>query len=161
MKGMNLTTLTSRPDVLWQAVALRNADADGLFVYAVKSTGVYCRPSCPSRRPRRDRVEFYPAPAMAEAGGFRACRRCHPDQAIAGPPPLARVRRACEAVAARPDAAWTSATLAKAGGTTTVQLQSTMWRTDYDLEATPTALDLFTVGGTAGQGLGGTGVLGH
>ena len=123
MKGMNDMTSISRPDVLWQAVARRNHDADGLFVYAVKSTGVYCRPSCPSRRPRRDRVEFYPAPAMAEAGGFRACRRCHPDRAIAGPPPLARVRRACEAVAARPDARWTSAALARAGGTTTVQLQ--------------------------------------
>ena len=50
----------------------RDRAADGLFVYAVTSTGVYCRPSCPSRRPRRDRVEFFPASAMAEARGYRA-----------------------------------------------------------------------------------------
>lgn len=62
----------------WRAVEQRDARADGSFVYAVTSTGVYCRPSCPSRRPRRERVRFFRLPASAEAAGFRACRRCDP-----------------------------------------------------------------------------------
>jgi AraC family transcriptional regulator of adaptative response/methylated-DNA-[protein]-cysteine methyltransferase len=62
----------------WQQVLARDASADGQFVYAVKSTGIYCRPSCPSRRPERKNVSFFPAPALAEAAGFRACLRCEP-----------------------------------------------------------------------------------
>jgi len=109
---------------LWHAVLTRDRAADGLFVYAVSSTGVYCRPSCPSRRPRRERVEFFPAPAMAAARGYRPCRRCHPDRrASDSASPADRVRRACESVAGRPDARWTSAALAKAGGTSVVQIQ--------------------------------------
>jgi len=111
-------------NALWNAVVARDRAADGLFVYAVTSTGVYCRPTCPSRRPHRDRVEFFPASAMAEARGYRPCRRCHPDaQPAAGSSPADRVRHACEAVARRPDARWTSAALARAGGTSVVQLQ--------------------------------------
>jgi AraC family transcriptional regulator of adaptative response/methylated-DNA-[protein]-cysteine methyltransferase len=64
--------------VRWAAVAARDASADGRFVYGVTSTGVYCRPSCPSRRPRPDRVRYYASPDAAEAAGFRACRRCQP-----------------------------------------------------------------------------------
>jgi AraC family transcriptional regulator, regulatory protein of adaptative response / methylated-DNA-[protein]-cysteine methyltransferase len=108
---------------LWNAVITRDAGADGLFVYAVSSTKIYCRPSCPSRRPRRERVEFFPAPGMARARGYRACRRCHPDEPTTGAPAVERVRRVCEAVARWPDIAWTSAALARAGGTSTVQLQ--------------------------------------
>jgi AraC family transcriptional regulator of adaptative response/methylated-DNA-[protein]-cysteine methyltransferase len=115
--------MTTSPDGLWKAVAERDVHADGLFVYAVKSTGIYCRPSCASRKPRRDRVDFFPAPAMAEAGGYRPCRRCKPNVERGGPPALERVRRACEAVASRPDLPWTSQRLARAGGTSTVQLQ--------------------------------------
>jgi AraC family transcriptional regulator of adaptative response/methylated-DNA-[protein]-cysteine methyltransferase len=62
----------------WQQVLARDASADGQFVYAVKSTGIYCRPSCPSRRPERKNVSFYPTAALAEAAGFRACLRCEP-----------------------------------------------------------------------------------
>ncbi|HLH06175.1 MAG TPA: bifunctional DNA-binding transcriptional regulator/O6-methylguanine-DNA methyltransferase Ada [Terriglobales bacterium] len=62
----------------WQSVLARDARFDGTFVYAVRSTGVYCRPSCPSRRPKRDRVEFFTDPNEAERAGFRACRRCCP-----------------------------------------------------------------------------------
>jgi AraC family transcriptional regulator of adaptative response/methylated-DNA-[protein]-cysteine methyltransferase len=69
------------PRTAWKAVESRDSRADGRFVYAVRSTGIYCRPSCPSRRPRRDRVQFFAAPADAEVGGFRACRRCHPKRA--------------------------------------------------------------------------------
>lgn len=62
----------------WHDVTTRNRAADGTFVYAVKTTGVYCRPSCPSRQAKRANVAFYTAPAEAEAAGFRPCRRCHP-----------------------------------------------------------------------------------
>ncbi|HEU4564519.1 MAG TPA: bifunctional DNA-binding transcriptional regulator/O6-methylguanine-DNA methyltransferase Ada [Gemmatimonadaceae bacterium] len=63
---------------MWRAVEARDGAWDGRFVYAVTSTGVYCRPSCPSRRPRRRNVRFFEAPAAAEREGFRACRRCRP-----------------------------------------------------------------------------------
>jgi len=65
-------------DRRWQAVLARDASRDGVFVFAVTSTGVYCRPSCPSRRPRRDRVRFFSRPDEAERAGFRACLRCRP-----------------------------------------------------------------------------------
>jgi len=68
------------PRAAWRAVEARDARSDGRFVYAVRSTGIYCRPSCPSRRPKRDRVEFFSAPRDAEQRGFRACRRCRPEQ---------------------------------------------------------------------------------
>lgn len=79
----------------WQAVVDRDPRLLGLFVYAVRSTGIYCRVGCPSRRPRRDRVEFFPAPALAERAGYRACRRCRPKEAAARHPHLALVERAC------------------------------------------------------------------
>jgi AraC family transcriptional regulator of adaptative response/methylated-DNA-[protein]-cysteine methyltransferase len=110
-------------DHLWHCVATRDVHADGLFVYAVSSTRIYCRPSCPSRKPRRDRVQFFPDPAMAEAGGYRACRRCRPNVERGAAPGVERVRRACRAVAERPDDRWTVARLARAGGGSVAQLQ--------------------------------------
>lgn len=62
----------------WSLVLARDAKADGRFVYAVKSTGVFCRPSCPSRRPRLENVEFFESPMQAQRAGYRACRRCSP-----------------------------------------------------------------------------------
>lgn len=62
----------------WSAVLARDAAQDGEFVFAVSSTGVYCRPSCPARRPRRENVRFFLAPAQAEQAGYRACLRCRP-----------------------------------------------------------------------------------
>jgi AraC family transcriptional regulator, regulatory protein of adaptative response / methylated-DNA-[protein]-cysteine methyltransferase len=62
----------------WQAVMDRDASRDGMFVFAVSSTGVYCRPSCPSRRPRRENVTFFRKPDDAEKAGYRACLRCRP-----------------------------------------------------------------------------------
>jgi AraC family transcriptional regulator of adaptative response/methylated-DNA-[protein]-cysteine methyltransferase len=67
-------------DPRWAAVLARDPAADGAFVYAVRSTGVFCRPTCPSRRARPDKVVFYPTPEAAVAAGFRPCRRCRPDQ---------------------------------------------------------------------------------
>jgi AraC family transcriptional regulator, regulatory protein of adaptative response / methylated-DNA-[protein]-cysteine methyltransferase len=64
----------------WAAVLGRDPRFDQQFVYGVRSTGIYCRPSCPSRRPRREQVTFFGAPQEAEQAGFRACHRCHPDR---------------------------------------------------------------------------------
>jgi AraC family transcriptional regulator of adaptative response/methylated-DNA-[protein]-cysteine methyltransferase len=71
-------TKRPRTDAYWQAVQTRDRGADGAFVYAVRSTGIYCRPSCPSRKPGREQVVFFPLPEAAERKGFRACRRCRP-----------------------------------------------------------------------------------
>src|SRR5258708_35296452 len=65
-------------DVQWQAVLARDAASDAKFVFAVSSTGVYCRPSCPSKRPRRENVSFFDRPQQAEADGFCSCLRCRP-----------------------------------------------------------------------------------
>ena len=65
----------------WQAVLDRDPSADGTFVYGVASTKIYCRPICPSRRPRPEGVEFFPTPADAEQAGYRACHRCKPQNA--------------------------------------------------------------------------------
>ncbi|HUE86041.1 MAG TPA: bifunctional DNA-binding transcriptional regulator/O6-methylguanine-DNA methyltransferase Ada [Vicinamibacterales bacterium] len=72
------TTGSETADWRWDAVQYRDRAADGQFVYAVTSTGIFCRPSCPSRRPRRDRVRFFENSSAAQRAGFRACRRCDP-----------------------------------------------------------------------------------
>jgi len=78
----------------WNAVAARDRRFDGSFVYAVRSTGVYCRVGCPSRRPRRQQVEFFSIPAAAERAGYRACRRCRPREAVGRHPHIALTERA-------------------------------------------------------------------
>jgi AraC family transcriptional regulator of adaptative response/methylated-DNA-[protein]-cysteine methyltransferase len=65
----------------WNALCARDATHDGEFVFAVSSTGVYCRPSCAARRPRRENVQFFLTPAQAEHAGYRACLRCRPKSA--------------------------------------------------------------------------------
>jgi len=72
------STERRRLEDYWQAVQTRDRGADGAFVYAVRSTGIYCRPSCPSRKPGREQVVFFPLPEAAEQKGFRACQRCRP-----------------------------------------------------------------------------------
>jgi AraC family transcriptional regulator of adaptative response/methylated-DNA-[protein]-cysteine methyltransferase len=67
-------------DRAWQMVEERKPAADMLFVYAVRTTGIYCRPSCPSRRPLRGSVEFFATGELAERAGYRACKRCAPGQ---------------------------------------------------------------------------------
>ncbi|GAA5155919.1 MULTISPECIES: DNA-3-methyladenine glycosylase 2 family protein [Amycolatopsis] len=83
---------TSAGQALWRdaercyrAVASRDARFDGQFIVAVKTTGIYCRPSCPALTPKASNVRFYPTSAAAQSGGFRACRRCLPD-AVPGSP---------------------------------------------------------------------------
>lgn len=65
-------------DPRWAAIVARRPEADGRFFYAVRTTGVYCRPSCPSRRPKPENVNLYGTAAEAEKAGFRPCRRCQP-----------------------------------------------------------------------------------
>ena len=85
------TTVASYfPGRQWQQVLERDASADGQFVYAVKSTKIYCKPSCASRRPARKQVSFYPTTGAAEAAGYRACKRCEPDRATAKADPQAK-----------------------------------------------------------------------
>src|SRR5262245_31964404 len=79
----------------WKAGVARDRRADGEFVYAVRSTGIYCRPSCPSRKPTRSRVEFFDRPDEAEREGFRACKRCRPKDASAIDPWKEKIQRAC------------------------------------------------------------------
>jgi AraC family transcriptional regulator of adaptative response/methylated-DNA-[protein]-cysteine methyltransferase len=107
----------------WQIVMARDHRHDAEFVYAVQSTGIYCRPSCPSRRPRRPQVVFFSDPAAAERAGFRACRRCKPDAAPASDPRVETVRAACELLDAQPGVSWTLATLARRVGTPPDRLQ--------------------------------------
>jgi AraC family transcriptional regulator of adaptative response/methylated-DNA-[protein]-cysteine methyltransferase len=78
----------------WQAVLERDSALDGAFVFGVSSTGVFCRPSCPARRPRRENVRFFDQAIAAEKAGFRACLRCRP-KAIDGNPQSAMVRAIC------------------------------------------------------------------
>jgi AraC family transcriptional regulator of adaptative response/methylated-DNA-[protein]-cysteine methyltransferase len=77
------------PGKQWQQVLERDATADGQFFYAVKSTKIYCKPSCPSRRPTRKNVTFFPTTEQAQAAGYRACLRCEPDRTTAKPDPQA------------------------------------------------------------------------
>ena len=98
-----LQTMSSMPNVmnnpeLWTAVLARDASRDGSFVFAVRSTGIYCRPSCPARRPRRENVQFFQVPEAAEQAGFRACRRCHPRRARGSNPQIELVRRVCHLI---------------------------------------------------------------
>ncbi len=92
MQTMKQTMPTADPR--WARVAARDRTADGQFVYAVTSTGVYCRPSCPSRRPQADRVRFFDDPSGAEQAGFRACRRCRPAEGVQGDLWAEKIRRA-------------------------------------------------------------------
>ena len=88
------------PEQCWAAVVARDPAADGRFFLAVKTTGVYCRPGCPSRMPLRKNVAFYATPAEAEAAGFRACKRCRPTDASAASRHLAAVQKACALIEA-------------------------------------------------------------
>lgn len=86
MATMAATTLSDQPepvsdDRAWRAVVQRDTRFDGTFVYAVRSTGVYCKPSCASRKPLRTNVRFFSSPDKADAAGFRPCRRCRPGDA--------------------------------------------------------------------------------
>jgi AraC family transcriptional regulator of adaptative response/methylated-DNA-[protein]-cysteine methyltransferase len=120
---MNSTTEATHPSIApdtanwasdderWAAVARRESRADGAFFYAVKTTGVFCRPSCASRQPRRENVAFFTDAAAARAAGFRDCKRCQPGGL---PRELEIVNRACAALDADPQQRLTLAQLSDA-----------------------------------------------
>src|SRR4051812_22191617 len=72
-------------DRFWRAIEHRDPRFDGWFFSAVTSTGIYCRPSCPARTPKRENVRFFPTAAAAQGAGFRACKRCRPDATPGSP----------------------------------------------------------------------------
>jgi AraC family transcriptional regulator, regulatory protein of adaptative response / methylated-DNA-[protein]-cysteine methyltransferase len=110
-------------DLRWKALASRDTAADGTFVYAVTSTGVFCRPSCPSRRPRADRVRFFDTTGEAKRAGFRACKRCKPDLVGFTQPGVDAVRRASMYLASHADQTVTLAGLAKVAAMSPHHLQ--------------------------------------
>ncbi|WP_395666410.1 bifunctional DNA-binding transcriptional regulator/O6-methylguanine-DNA methyltransferase Ada [Methylocella sp.] len=85
-------------DPRWPSIVARDRAADGAFVYSVKTTGVYCRPSCPSRRANPENVAFHPTCEAAEAAGFRPCRRCRPNGAGDAAERAALVEKACRII---------------------------------------------------------------
>ena len=108
----------------WQAVLNRDAGQDGRFVFAVSSTGVYCRPSCPSRRPRRENVTFFAQPNDAEKAGYRACLRCRP-KAIGGNAQMELVKAVCRYIEQHLDEPITLARLGSAFRQSPFHLQRT------------------------------------
>jgi AraC family transcriptional regulator of adaptative response/methylated-DNA-[protein]-cysteine methyltransferase len=87
----------------WAAVVARNRSADGTFYYSVRTTGVYCRPSCGSRLPKRENVKFHRTAADAERAGFRPCRRCKPNQPAIEQAHAARVAEICRLIESAPE----------------------------------------------------------
>ncbi len=115
----SMPTLSQMTKVLddgncWDAVLAHDASQDGRFYYGVLTTGVYCRPSCASRRPKRENVRFYASPAEAERDGLRPCRRCHPS---ASDPLSRKMQDLCSYIAEHADAPITLADLAARAAT--------------------------------------------
>ncbi len=91
----------ARDEERWQAVKRRDPAFDGKFLFAVRTTGVYCRPSCASRPAKRENVSFFQTGAEAEKAGYRACKRCRPDRLGAPDPQVQAVAQACERIERR------------------------------------------------------------
>lgn len=108
-------------DTRWRAVVQRDSGADGTFVFGVLTTGVYCRPSCPARRPLRKNVRFFTTPPEAEQAGLRACLRCKPTQPMAQRSAL--VQRLCRYMEANTEQKITLHTLSKLAGMSRFHLQ--------------------------------------
>ncbi len=112
----------------WHAVLDRNPRFDGILYYAVTSTGIYCRPSCPSRRPSPQNVKFFSSAALAENAGFRACRRCDPRQEKSGRGAAAVARAVCDFVERNLDGTLSHRVLAAGLGLSHHHLQRTFKR---------------------------------
>lgn len=108
----------------WEAVVARDSNQDGDFLFAVSTTGVYCRPSCPAKRPRRENVTFFRHPEEAEKAGYRACLRCKP-KSIAGNPQTATVKEMCRYIEQHLDEPVTLQKLSTVFGQSPFHLQRT------------------------------------
>jgi len=115
-------------DACWNAVLARDRAKDGAFVTAVLTTGIYCRPSCPARHPKRENVRFYPGPAQAERAGYRACLRCKPKELGAADPQAAMIDKVRQHLEANTDERVTLADLAKIARMSPYHLQRTFKR---------------------------------
>jgi AraC family transcriptional regulator, regulatory protein of adaptative response / methylated-DNA-[protein]-cysteine methyltransferase len=98
MRQADTARAPARDEERWQAVKRRDLAFDGTFLFAVRTTGIYCRPSCASRAAKRENVSFFSTAAQAEKAGYRACKRCRPDQLGAPDPQMQAVKRACERI---------------------------------------------------------------
>lgn len=107
------TSSVSSDSDKWKAVIARDESKDGTFVFGVLSTGIYCKPSCPSKHPSVDRVLFYERPDEAERAGFRACKRCHPRDVVRG---TEFVERVCQYIDRNLDSKLTLARLSHEAG---------------------------------------------
>ncbi len=107
----------------WDALVNRDGRMDGIFYYAVLTTGVYCRPSCHSRFPKRENVVFFQQRDRAEQAGFRACKRCHPQNVLRADPRVELVEQVCRFVEGRPDQPVTLSALSKEFGLSPFHLQ--------------------------------------
>ena len=116
MSTMLHPTNFANEDARWDAVIAKRIDADGRFVYAVATTGIYCRPSCSSRQPARRNVRFYETSFEAEKAGFRACRKCGGRPKGEDDRQLIAVRRACQEIEASEEQAPSLELLASATG---------------------------------------------
>jgi AraC family transcriptional regulator of adaptative response/methylated-DNA-[protein]-cysteine methyltransferase len=103
------------PDPRWRAIVGRDASADGTFVYAVRTTGVYCRPSCAARLARPENIRFFATSAAAEAAGFRPCKRCQPNAPSLDERYTDKVVQACRELAAESKAPRLDELAARAG----------------------------------------------
>ncbi|MGH9650535.1 MAG: Ada metal-binding domain-containing protein, partial [Terriglobales bacterium] len=112
----------------WRGVLERDRRLDGAFLFAVRSTGIYCRPSCPSRRPARQQVTFFPLPEAAERAGFRPCRRCRPRETPASNPQVEMVRRVCQQIDSSLEEPVRLRELSALAGTSPFHLQRTFKR---------------------------------
>jgi AraC family transcriptional regulator of adaptative response/methylated-DNA-[protein]-cysteine methyltransferase len=123
------TMAISRPDTTindddaWRAVLARDAQFDGRFVTAVRSTGIFCRPSCSARHPLRKNVQFFSTAAEAEAAGFRACLRCRPKDSAFEPGSAAAIQKAREYLDAHAGEPVSLNTLARRAGLSPSHLQ--------------------------------------
>src|SRR5215813_6393690 len=100
-KGKRMSTMN---DPRWASIVSRSPAADGEFFYSVSTTGVYCRPSCGSRRARPEHVQFHRSREEAERAGFRPCKRCKPDQPSLTEQHAAKVAQACRLIEAADEA---------------------------------------------------------
>jgi AraC family transcriptional regulator of adaptative response/methylated-DNA-[protein]-cysteine methyltransferase len=115
-------------DPNWQAVLKRDPRLDGVLFYAVRSTGIYCRPSCPSRRPRREHVQFFFEPKAAESAGYRPCRRCRPREDRAQSAEIELARRICRFIEENLEGTLTLRVMGHALGESGERLQRTFRR---------------------------------
>lgn len=129
MKNLEIKSGELNQGDAWQAVVERDRRMDGRMVYAVKTTGIYCRPSCPSRKPKRENTLFFPLPEFAERAGYRPCIRCQPDLVENPDPQVKMARQVCRFIESHLEEPLTLAALGAQFAVSPHHLQRTFKRT--------------------------------